>query len=157
MSDLRIRAMTRAEFDDYRRRSVRRYAGEHVRVGNWSAEDAEQRAEKETDELLPKGVDTPEMVLLVAETAGAVVGLVWVGPAPQQRAGWWIYDIEVVDDQRGRGYGRALLDAAEREVLVRDGNSIGLNVFGANAAARGLYESAGYEVAALLMRKSLTP
>jgi ribosomal protein S18 acetylase RimI-like enzyme len=157
MSDLRIRAMTRAEFDDYRRRSVRRYAGEHVRVGDWSAEEAEQRAEKETDELLPKGVDTPEMVLLVAETAGAVVGLVWVGPAPQQRAGWWIYDIEVVDDQRGRGYGRALLGAAEREVLVRDGDSIRLNVFGANAAARGLYESTGYEVAALLMRKRLTP
>ena len=84
------------------------------------------------------------------------MGLVWVGPAPQQRAGWWIYDIEVVDDQRGRGYGRALLGAAEREVLVRDGDSIRLNVFGANAAA-GLIESTGYEVAALLMRKRLTP
>ena len=108
-----------------------------MRVGNWSAEDAKERAEKETDELLPKGVDTPEMILFVAEAAGAIVGLAWVGRAPPQRAGWWIYDIEVVDDQRGREYGRALLEAAERGSLVRDGDSIGLNVFGANAVARG--------------------
>ena len=65
--------------------------------------------------------------------------------------------MEVVDDQRGRGYGRALLDAAEREVVARGGDSVGLNVFGANAAAKGLYVSAGYEVAATLMRKALTP
>ncbi len=156
MSDLRIRAMTRAEFDEYRRRSARKYADEHVRAGTWSAEGAEQRAEKETDELLPQGLHTPEMVLLVAEAAGAAVGLVWVGPAPENRAGWWIYDIEVVEDRRGRGYGRALLDAAEGEVLARGGDSVGLNVFGGNAVARGLYESAGYEVAALLMRKTLT-
>ncbi len=75
----------------------------------------------------------------------------------QHRAGWWIYDIEVVEDQRGRGYGRALLDAVEREVVARGGDSVGLNVFGANAVAKGLYESAGYEVAAFLMRKRLTP
>jgi hypothetical protein len=79
--------MTQEEFDAYRRRSISGYAAEHVRAGNWSAEEAELRAEKETDDLLPNGVDPPGMVLLVGETAGAVVGLVWIGTAPDQRAG----------------------------------------------------------------------
>jgi ribosomal protein S18 acetylase RimI-like enzyme len=82
-----------------------------------------------------------------------VVGLVWVGRAPGKRVGWWIYDVEVVPGQRGRGYGRALLKAAEREARRGGGDSIGLNVFGANNVARGLYESSGYQVASIQMRK----
>jgi ribosomal protein S18 acetylase RimI-like enzyme len=156
VGDFQIRAMTSEEFVAYRRRAIGNYAAEHVRAGNWSPDGAERRAEKESDELLPRGVDTPGMVLLVGETTGEAVGLVWVGPAPQGRAGWWVYDIEVVSEQRGRGYGRALLEAAEREVRARGGDALGLNVFGGNVVARQLYESAGYEVAATLMRKTLS-
>jgi ribosomal protein S18 acetylase RimI-like enzyme len=94
------------------------------------------------------------MVLLMAEADGEPVGLVWLGQAPGQRVGWWIYDIEVVPDQRRRGYGRALLEAAEREAQRRGGDSIGLNVFGGNAGARCLYESCGYQVTSTQMRKS---
>jgi hypothetical protein len=43
----------------------------------------------------------------------------------------WIFDIDVAPEHRGRGYGRALLQAAEREVEQRGVKSIGLNVFGA--------------------------
>jgi ribosomal protein S18 acetylase RimI-like enzyme len=93
------------------------------------------------------------MALLVDEAAGEVVGLVWVGPAPAGRAGWWIYDIEVVPAHRGRGYGRALLEAAEREAQRRGGDSIGLNVFSGNDVALGMYESSGYQVAAIQMQK----
>jgi ribosomal protein S18 acetylase RimI-like enzyme len=149
--------MTHDEFVAYRTRSIGEYAAEHVRAGNWSPEDAERRAEKETDDLLPRGIETPGMILLVGETMSGTVGLVWIGPTPQERAGWWIYDIEVVSKHRGQGYGRALLEAAEREVRARGGTALGLNVFGGNAVARRLYESAGYEVAATLMRKRLSP
>jgi ribosomal protein S18 acetylase RimI-like enzyme len=153
VTDLEIRAMTQEEFRVYRRRAIREYAAENIRADNWNPADAEQRAARETDELLPDGVETAGMVLLVGETAGGVVGLVWVGPAPAERPGWWVYDIEIVPAQRGRGYGRALLEAAEREAQRRGAESIGLNVFGGNDAARGLYESSGYEVAATHMRK----
>ena len=126
MGDLMVRGMTRAEFEAYRRRSVSAYAAEHVRAGDWSPGQAQELAEKETDELLPNGVETPGMVLLVGESAGEVVGIVWVGTAPRQRPGWWIYDIEVVPDKRGQGHGRALLDAAELQVKSRGGDSVGL-------------------------------
>lgn len=145
--------MTQEEFRLYRERAISEYAAENIRAGNWNPEEAEQQAARETDELLPHGVETAGMVLLVGETAGGVVGLVWLGPAPPDRSGWWIYDIEVVPAQRGRGYGRALLEAAEREAQLRGAESIGLNVFGGNDPARGLYESSGYEVAATHMRK----
>jgi ribosomal protein S18 acetylase RimI-like enzyme len=93
------------------------------------------------------------MALLIGETGGDVVGLVWVGPAPAGRAGWWIYDIVVVPARRGQGFGRALLAAAEREAQRRGALSIGLDVFGGNDVALSLYESAGYEVAATRMLK----
>jgi ribosomal protein S18 acetylase RimI-like enzyme len=153
VGDLQIRAMTKDEFSSYRRRAISQYAAELVRAGTWSAEQAEQQAAKESDEFLPDGAGTEGMALLVGETAGQVVGVVWVGTAPAGRAGWWIYDIEVVPAQRGRGYGRALLEAAEREAQRRGGDSIGLNVFGGNDVALGLYESSGYQVAAIQMQK----
>jgi ribosomal protein S18 acetylase RimI-like enzyme len=153
VADLQIRAMTQAEFTSYRQRAISQYAAELVQAGASTAEQAEQQAAKETDGSLPDGVDTEGVALLVGETAGEVVGLVWVGPAPGGRAGWWIYDIEVVPAQRGRGYGRALLEAAEREAQRRGAESMGLNVFAGNDVALSLYESSGYQVAATQMQK----
>jgi hypothetical protein len=45
--------------------------------------------------------------------------------------------------------------AAERETAQRGVTTIGLNVFGANVVVRRLYESAGYDVTSLQMRKPL--
>lgn len=124
--------------------------------GNWSPSQAEELAAKETDDLLPDGVDTPGMLLLAAETASAgLIGIVWVELKHRQTTGAWIYDIEIIPDQRGRGYGRDLLRAAQREVEKLGVKSIALNVFGGNRAARHLYESSGYEITSLFMRKRL--
>jgi GNAT superfamily N-acetyltransferase len=60
------------------------------------------------------------MLLLVAETTSAgVIGIVWVELQHGQTTSAWIYDIQIVPERRGRGYGRALLRAAEREVERR--------------------------------------
>ena len=156
MSNLLVRRMTQTEYEAYRRRSASAYAAEHVRAGDWRPDQAQELAEREFDELLPQGVATPLMVLLVGEYAGEMVGIVWVGTAPRQRPGWWIYDIEVVPECRGRGHGRALLNAAEREVLRTGGDTIALNVFGGNNVARSMYESAGYQLTSAQMRKQLS-
>ena len=79
MDALRIRPMTPEEFSAWRERVIPEYAAEHVRAGNWSAEEAESRAAKQTDELLPDGPDTPGMLFLAAETPTAeMVGIAWV-------------------------------------------------------------------------------
>jgi ribosomal protein S18 acetylase RimI-like enzyme len=46
------------------------------------------------------------------------------------------------------------LQAAEREAQRHGADAIGLNVFGGNDAARRLYESSGYQVTSIQMRKS---
>ena len=57
----------------------------------------------------------------------------------------YIYDIEVRDEQRRRGYGREVLDAgAVAARRARRDRTLGLNVFGPNDGARTLYERAGY-------------
>lgn len=153
-----MRPMTAAEFDAFRERTITRYAAEHVRAGHWTAELAEDLAARETDELLPDGADTPGMLLLVAEAQNAeVVGVVWVALERDKKEGAWIFDIEVDPEHRGRGFGRALLQATEREVQQHGVKSIGLNVFGSNEVGQRLYKSSGYEVAALHMRKGLEP
>jgi ribosomal protein S18 acetylase RimI-like enzyme len=160
MDGFRVRPMSADEFAELSIRLVRDYAADHMKAGNWSPKGAEGRAADELAQLLPEGVDTTGVLLLTGETAeGEPVGFVWVGleRRPGGRGGAWIYNIEILPEQRGKGFGRALLAAAEVETAERGVTAIGLNVFGPNATARNLYESAGYEVATLQMRKELHP
>jgi GNAT superfamily N-acetyltransferase len=98
-------------------------------------------------------VATPGVLLLVAENAGAgAVGAAWVA---LDRVTAWLVEIDIHPEHRGKGYGRALLAAVERESARRGATALGLNVFGPNAAARRLYETSGYQITALQMRKEL--
>ena len=151
--------MTEAEFESYLQRAISGYADQHVAAGSWLAEDAEERAAAETAQLLPDGLETEDMLFFVAETEdGHAVGWVWLClKSPRGERGFaWIYDIEVVADRRGEGYGRALLAAAEAELRLRDVPAVALNVFGPNVVAQRLYATAGYELMSQQLRKELT-
>ena len=67
----------------------------------------------------------------------------------------WVYNIEVDPAFRGRGYGRAAMILAEEEARSRGMTSLGLNVHGQNTVARSMYDSLGYGVTALQMKKPL--
>ncbi len=158
MEKLIMRPMSSTEFDAFREREIRGYANEQVSAGNWTQDEAESRSAEQTDSLLPLGIETPGTLLLIAETPeGVQIGHVWVAlqrpPGSGSRA--WIYDIEIEPEHRGKGFGRALLVAAEEETARHGISKIGLNVFGSNTTARSLYESAGYQVASTQMYKEL--
>lgn len=158
MSELTLRPMTSNEFVTFRSREIRGHAMEQVRAGYWIEDEAEARSAKQIDSLLPQGINTPEMLLLIAENLdGIAIGYVWVAlqPRPGSETRAWIYGIQIESEQRGNGYGRALLLAAEREIVQRGIGVIGLNVFGLNTVARNLYESAGYQVTLMHMQKEL--
>ena len=92
-------------------------------------------------DLLPDGVDTSGQHLWAAYDGDTPVGILWIavnGPKA------FIYDIEVREDQRRRGYGREVLDAGGRAAVDLGATALGLNVFGHNDGALALYERAGY-------------
>jgi ribosomal protein S18 acetylase RimI-like enzyme len=156
MTDLRLRPAADAEFDAWRVRLISAYAAEKVQAGDWTAEEAGGLAARQTDSLLSRGARTPGMLVLAAEAPdGEPVGMVWVALNRDRPGAAWIYYIEVRPEQRGKGYGRALLRAAEQHSARHGATEIGLNVFGPNAVARSLYETSGYEITAINMRKRL--
>jgi len=84
------------------------------------------------------------------------VGTLWMGrPLSGDADTWYIFDIEIAKDMRGRGFGRAAMEAAEEWTRERGGTRVALNVFGPNLTARALYDSLGYEVLATSMFKDI--
>jgi len=86
--------------------------------------------------------------LLVGEPAAGVCQLryrhsVWTGTE----------DLFIEDAARGEGLGAALVDAAIARAAERGAARIGLDVADANATARALYESRGFERDAHLMKR----
>jgi ribosomal protein S18 acetylase RimI-like enzyme len=150
--------MTADEFDAWRQHSITEYAKEHVAAGNYPEDEAAARSRAEFDELLPGGLATDGMVFLQArDDDGSPVGILWLSLTHPRGAPdtAFIFDIEVLPERRGQGYGRAVLAAAEDEVRRRGIGALGLNVFGDNPAAIALYTSAGYHVTTQQMRKLL--
>ncbi len=156
LTALRLRPMTAAQFSIWRARILPGYAAAHLRAGVWSAGEADSRAAKLIGNLLPAGVETPGVLLLSAETSdGNSIGMAWLVLDRPRPGAVWIHNIEIFPGYRGKGYGRELLAAAEQHSLEHGAKEIGLNVFGGNIIARSLYESSGYEISSLQMRKRL--
>ena len=57
--------------------------------------------------------------------------------------------------QRGKGYGKQLMLLIEEKARELGLKSLGLHVFAYNDVALKLYETVGYEVSSLNMRKNL--
>nr|MDT0657206.1 GNAT family N-acetyltransferase [Micromonospora sp. DSM 115978] len=159
MAEVSVRAMNEVEFEQWRVDIARRFAGSQVAAGTWRAEEAFELAQRGNDALLPDGLATDGMVLLIGERPdGTPIGRLWIGLAhPRGTAGCaFLYDIEVRVEHRGQGYGRALLAAAEEAVRERGLSALELNVFGGNHTAIALYAGSGYAVVTQQMRKDLT-
>lgn len=149
--------MSDAEYEAFLSKLIVEYAAVNVEAGNWHEDEAMEMSKKACVQLLPEGKETPRVLLLAAQnTEGEYVGHLWIGlDRPGAPGSGWIYDIEVAEHQRGRGYGRALLRAAEKETLKHGVGILGLNVFRTNTVARKLYESAGYSITQIAMSKQL--
>jgi ribosomal protein S18 acetylase RimI-like enzyme len=130
------------------------YAEARMLAGE-SREVAEQRAEKSRLENFAG--DRPIDTHLVFEvwTDDTVVGHLWLGPFPAGSTEWWVFDIEIDEPHRRRGYARRALELAHAAAKQRGATAIGLNVFGYNTGAQELYDSLGYRVTSTQMRLPL--
>lgn len=151
-----VRPMSPAEFEIWQEQTITGYAQDVATASGCPLEEALQRSRTQFDELLPLGVDTEGTWLLkVVDQTGADVGVLWIGPHRDRAGVAYVYDIAIDEPHRGRGLGRAAMQAAESVVAAAGIAEIGLNVFGFNEPARRLYDSLGYRVVATQMLKSL--
>lgn len=152
-----LEPMAADRFVDWNERLVAHYAQEKVESGNWPAEGALERAAKENAELLSQGVETPAHDLFIGLVDGQEIGVLWLFTDPALTVTeTFIYDIEVAEQHRGKGYGRGLLEAGERWCVEHGITMLRLHVFGSNTTAIGLYETSGFEVTNLNMAKRIT-
>ena len=145
-------------FPRYRENLIREYAQDKVRAGVWSPEEAQLRAEAGTDELLARGTDTEGhyLYLLRDRSTGDEVGVVWL--AVQDTGvgrSVWIYDIQIHEPFRRRGYGTQALRSVEKRAAELGAEKVELHVFGHNPGARALYERSGFATTSVVMSKRL--
>lgn len=153
---LTLRPMTQQQYDAWRERSEQEYAVEIATSRDLTPDAAAAQSAGEFAELLPDGLASAGMHLWAAFVGDEQVGIGWF--ELRERASGvsaWIFDISLDEEHRGRGLGRALLEALHDAARRLGATSMTLNVFGDNATAIRLYETSGYTVTAQQMRREL--
>ncbi len=158
MAEVFLRPMSDEEYRSWYDVAQAEYAQGHAASGYITLAEAQQMAAKEFADLLPQGPATAGQHLFTIADAlsGESVGMIWFAErgAPQVPHAF-IYDLVIWESQRGKGYGKAAMQAIEPEVLALGLHRIALHVFGSNAPAIGLYEGTGYQTTNRLMAKEL--
>ncbi|MFF4872165.1 GNAT family N-acetyltransferase [Streptomyces sp. NPDC090109] len=151
-----VRPMTGAEYEEWKARSREAFARDWIERGV-PEELARAKAENSHRTLLPEGLATPGAAFHVLVRDGRPAGVLWTGRTalePGRRAAY-VYDIEVDEEHRGHGYGRALMLLAERVAGEAGETLLGLHVFTDNTPAVRLYESLGYRTTYVNSAKTL--
>ncbi|WMX47935.1 GNAT family N-acetyltransferase [Streptomyces roseicoloratus] len=150
------RPVTEEEFAEWSARSMDAFAQSWIDRGVPEAQ-ARAKAEDSRRRFLPQGLATPGITVEVAVRDERVAGFLWSGRIELEPGRWtgFVYEVEVVEEQRGRGYGRGLMLVAERAALAAGEALLGLHVFAGNTAAISLYESLGYRTTHLNSAKPL--
>jgi ribosomal protein S18 acetylase RimI-like enzyme len=151
----KLTPMTQPEYDVFIERLIPDYAADNVRAGYWSDAEALEKARKQTESLLPQGLQTKDHYFYTLYDDDAI-GMIWLrAELDSPVKSGFIFDVRVEEKFRGKGYGREimlLIEEKARELGIR---KMGLHVFAYNNVAKNLYESLGYELSSLNMLKSL--
>jgi ribosomal protein S18 acetylase RimI-like enzyme len=145
--ELRLEPMAEEQFEVFHERAETGFAAHLIESGAAAsqAEAAAFSAESHA-QLLPDGLASPGQFLWTGYDGDDEVGLIWIQiEARSDGPHAFIYLVEVREDRRRQGYGRAIMVAAEQICRERGVVSLGLNVFGFNVGARRLYEQLGFE------------
>ncbi|MEU3453214.1 GNAT family N-acetyltransferase [Micromonospora sp. NPDC006766] len=153
---LRLEPMTDEQYRRYRDDAEVSYAQHIAESGMLPPAEARQKARDDYARLLPDGLATEGHHLWTAYDGDVEVGMFWLNVERKSDGPHaFVYDFEVRPELRRKGYGRAIMEAAEARCREWGIVGIGLNVFAANVGARALYEQMGFEAATVQMRKRL--
>ncbi|MEU3254981.1 GNAT family N-acetyltransferase [Streptomyces sp. NPDC006997] len=145
------RPMSPAEFEDWHAHESEHYVRAWVERGVPESV-ARAKARRDQEQVLPRGIDTGNMLFSVLEHEGTRVGTLWLA-LQQDKA--YVFDVESDAAHRGRGHGRALMLLAEAQAVAAGKGVLELNVFAGNVPAERLYESLGYRTTGYVLYKPL--
>lgn len=139
------RAMTQAELGPWHERQVHAYAEKSLTRTGGDREQALARSRADFAAALPDGLATADTSLVVLTAGGEPVGHLWLAHR-RPGAETFGFDLEILPARRREGWGRAAIALAGRLATGAGDSVLGLHVFGDNAGATLLYESAGFRV-----------
>jgi RimJ/RimL family protein N-acetyltransferase len=149
--------MTSEEFEVYREKLIETYTQDNIKSGKYDAETALENSRKEVYTILQNGLHTEghELLRIVDRSNGEKVGYLWINDLrSKRRSKVFIYDLIIFEEFRGKGYGKASLNALEQFVRELGVMSISLHVFAHNEVALALYKSLGYTITNINMTKT---
>ena len=134
------------------------YRNELLAVG-FTSESADANIERHQKALFSDGVPNADQHVLEVWCDEDRVGFLWLakGYSLGDPDHWYVYDIVIFPEFRGRGWGRDAMLAGEEYAASRGGTQLSLNVWGHNTVARSLYESLEFVPVAIEMRKTIGP
>jgi ribosomal protein S18 acetylase RimI-like enzyme len=149
---IQLQAMTDEEAEQYRAGAQADYAEQIVRAGDLSPEAAAGKAARDLA-AAPSGA---QYWHLFADDEEVVVGVLVAGPQTDPAEPYfYVYDVHVAPEHRGKGFGRQAMEAAVAEGRRLGLPSVRLNVWGGNDVALRLYESMGFQVTSRHLRLGL--
>ena len=151
---MKLQALDQSRYEAWMEQSIRGYAESNIESGRWDASDAMEKSERSYVDLLPEGLATPNHSIFELFAAERYVGYLWVFIDPSAAVpSAFIYDIEILAEQRARGLGKQAMQALEPWCKARNLRRIALNVFAFNKPAVELYKGLGYQTTNFSMQK----
>lgn len=155
--DVSLSPMVASRFQSWFDICTEEYAKDKQKTFGCTLDAARAFAKSSMSHYLSEGVDTPDHHFFeVINEQGAKVGSIWFAVKTdfEQRSAF-LYDIQIDDQHQGKGYGRAAMQALEREVSRLGIDTIALHVFAFNERALALYRSLGFEITDYSMAKKI--
>jgi ribosomal protein S18 acetylase RimI-like enzyme len=149
---------TEADFHAWLVQAIPAFALTNVQDGRWSLAESIDKSRQAHAALLPQGLATPGQffVHLHDDATGQRVGALWWSEGDKGgQSEAYVYNVEIDEAARRRGFARAAFAELERVAREHGMQQVGLHVFGHNTGARRLYDTLGFEPASITLRKVL--
>jgi ribosomal protein S18 acetylase RimI-like enzyme len=133
------------------------YAADKVASGQWSKEESLALSQKENDELLPQGLQTPENYFYsIVDSESRQVGMLWFAVKTKFNARVaYVFDVIIMPERQREGHAFRAFQALEQEVGRLGLSGIALHVFGHNTGAQALYAKLGFQPTNISLFKSV--
>jgi GNAT superfamily N-acetyltransferase len=149
-----LRPMTDDEIDEWLDERSEEYIADRVAMGE-DPDEARRIAGQQYGELFPDHRPAPGQYAYCVLGDDGPIGWLVLGRRGADEGAFWVWDVKIVESERGKGHGRTTMLLAEEAAREAGAKTLGLNVFGRNTVARNLYESLGYSTLAIQMQKEV--